>query len=95
MEQTSRLVRILGCSDSGSLLSVHFGAVARNKQKLADAEKELLKYLASSEDKGLRRVLTISADLSGQYSDVKKSIQEAIATFGDVDVLVNCAGNQN
>lgn len=38
-----------------------------------------------------RRCLTIRADISSK-SDVKKMTQQAVRTFGRIDILVNCAG---
>ncbi len=59
-------------------------AVGRNEQALAELEQEIRA--------GGGKVKTISADLSWGDEGVAKVIDETVATFGGIDVLVNGAG---
>lgn len=62
--------------------------VARNKDKLKDAKKELEKLII---DKEKQRVQVVSADVSQE--SVIESLKDAVKEAGrEVDVLVNCAG---
>ncbi len=57
--------------------------VARNRERLADAAKEL------GEETG-RRIEPISAD-TGADASVRSMVEQAADAFGHLDILVNCA----
>jgi len=57
--------------------------VARNRERLAEAEKEL------AEETG-RRIVAISAD-TGEDGSVRDMVRQAAEALGHLDILVNCA----
>lgn len=57
--------------------------IARNKKKLAEAQKEC-------EEKGAQ-VLLLECDVS-DYSRVKKTCKKIVKKFGNIDILINNAG---
>ncbi|BFZ12516.1 hypothetical protein BsWGS_15554 [Bradybaena similaris] len=64
--------------------------VARNKDKLKEAKREITACVASP-DKS-QQVQVISVDLSSDYHAVEKALHHAEETLGAVDFLINCAG---
>lgn len=61
---------------------------ARGEQSLRRAEEELSAAVA---DKGVREVLSLQADVTNE-DQVRAMVEQTIARFGRLDVLVNCAG---
>ena len=66
-----------------ALEGVDVAIVARNRERLATAEKELA-------DETGRRIVGISAD-TGDDESVRRMVGEAAEAFGRLDILVNCA----
>lgn len=70
---------------------LHLGAnvtiLARDRYKLKQAEESL-----QQEEEFKNRVISISVDVGSGEKAVITAIRPAIKSFGDVDVLVNCAG---
>ncbi|KAL5021457.1 hypothetical protein ScPMuIL_000612 [Solemya velum] len=64
--------------------------IARNKTKLMQAKQEIESFLKNSEK---QKVEMYSVDLSGDYSEVEKTIKQAELNLGPVKLLINCAGN--
>jgi len=64
--------------------------IARNKQKLADAQKSLQTHC-----KGDQKVLYASVDVSSSLEGISKSLKPLTDDLGDVDVLVNNAGTSS
>ena len=62
---------------------VDIAIVARNRATLEATAKELARETG-------RRFVAISAD-TGKDEDVRTMVREAAATFGHIDILVNCA----
>lgn len=60
--------------------------VARNMEKLNEAVSELEKMSTSGS------VLAVSIDTSSSYDTVEEALRPALCKYGDVSVLVNCAG---
>jgi 3-dehydrosphinganine reductase len=62
--------------------------MARDKKKLDVAKADL-----SGPDGALAsRICCVSGDTGSSHEDVDKALVSCIKQFGDVDVLVNCAG---
>ena len=66
--------------------------VARNITRLREAKAELDALSSSLSTTSPSQVNVISCDTSQGYAKVVEAFQPAIAKYGDVDVLVNCAG---
>ena len=62
--------------------------VARNEKKLIIEKQKLIKLLPQS----VNKLMAISIDISTNEKTVKTKLKTAIDTFGNCDVLVNCAG---
>lgn len=62
--------------------------IARNQQRLDDAVKELTK----SSLPAAAKLQAISCDVSASEPDVIAAIGKAVSEFGEVDILINCAG---
>ncbi|MFQ5860196.1 MAG: SDR family oxidoreductase [Dehalococcoidia bacterium] len=59
---------------------------ARHEEELHQAEREVASAAGSPD-----RVLAVPADLS-RYSDIQRVVQETLARFGRIDILVNNVG---
>lgn len=66
----------------------HVTIVARNKQKLIDAEKAVRDVCKDRN----QCINTVSVDISGPFDDVVAKLSSAVASAGTADVIVNCAG---
>lgn len=64
--------------------------VARDRQRLDLAENELIQIASTTI--GIDRVLTVSLDTASSPGNVRNVLANSLKEFGDVDVLVNCAG---
>mmetsp|Transcript_6924 Transcript_6924/g.11550 ORF Transcript_6924/g.11550 Transcript_6924/m.11550 type:complete len:330 (+) Transcript_6924:30-1019(+) len=60
--------------------------MARNTKKLEEAKSDLAAGVDSS------NIICVSVDASSGLAEVQAALQPAISKFGDVDVVVNCAG---
>jgi NAD(P)-dependent dehydrogenase (short-subunit alcohol dehydrogenase family) len=69
-------------------LGANVSIMARDPKKLAIAKSELIKSSKGCED----RVFCVSVDTGSGLSAVEKALLPATNLYGDVDVLINCAG---
>ncbi len=65
--------------------------VARNPEKLADAQAEIERFVAESGKEHGGSVVTFSADIAS-YDGADKAVAWATETYGGVDILINNAG---
>jgi len=81
----------LACAQMLVSEGVHVAIAARDPERLA-AATEVLRGAAAKRSGEPVRVHTVSADLS-QAEDVERTAREVAATFGRIDILINCAGS--
>jgi NAD(P)-dependent dehydrogenase (short-subunit alcohol dehydrogenase family) len=67
--------------------------VARNKSKLDTAVQDLHGFVEKSCKYGSQQVFGVSVDVGSSEAEVEKALSAHLKNIGDVDVLVNCAGN--
>uniref|UniRef100_A0A7S3ME75 3-dehydrosphinganine reductase n=1 Tax=Spumella elongata TaxID=89044 RepID=A0A7S3ME75_9STRA len=70
-------------------LGARVSIMARDAKKLAEAKVELVK---GSKEDAENRVFCVSVDTGSGLKAVEHALAPATKLFGDVDVLINCAG---
>lgn len=66
--------------------------MARDSKKLEEANTELIQSLSAKVANVSDKLIAVSCDVSSGIESVSNALKASTKAFGDVDILVNCAG---